>query len=61
MFGKQLRLEKLNDVDQSLAILAIRSRREIHKGENPCGRRDVTIVADDIRWDTLDSDAIALV
>jgi NB-ARC domain len=46
-FGKQLRLQKLDDVDQSLAILATRSGRRIHEGEDQCECREVTMATDD--------------
>ena len=35
-FAKQLRLQKLDNVDQSLAILATRSGRRINEGEDKC-------------------------
>jgi hypothetical protein len=44
--GKQLHLQKLDDVDQSLAILATRSGRRIHEGENKNRCREVTMATD---------------
>jgi hypothetical protein len=35
-FGKKLQLQKLDDVDQSLTILATRSGRKVNGGESHC-------------------------
>lgn len=36
--GKKLQLQKLDDVDQSLTILATRSGRKVKEGETRCSR-----------------------